>query len=333
MNCKIIRREHIFKTETFFPQCHASTVEMMPCGGVAAAWFAGSHEKAADVAIWFSVLADIKNGRWSVPRKIAEHPGVPCWNPVLFVNAEELIIYYKVGHEITEWCTYTTTSSDGGATWTAASELVPGDASGGRGPVKNKNLRLKNGIILAPTSVEKPLWECFVDISRDDGKTWVKSATVPRKHNEFTGTGIIQPTLWEGKGGLTHMLMRSSEGCIYQSYSADFGGTWSVAERTELPNNNCGIDAIKLADGRVVLAYNAVAGNWAARSPIALIISEDDGRTWGEPIVLEHTPCDPKINIEDTEFSYPAIVARDNEVFITYTWKRRTIAFWCIEIC
>ena len=43
-----------------------------------------------------------------------------------------------------------------------------------------------------------------------------------------------------------------------------------------------------------------------------------------------HNTCD--INQEYAEFSYPAIIAEGNEVYITYTWKRKTIAFWHIRI-
>ena len=34
------------------------------------------------------------------------------------------------------------------------------------------------------------------------------------------------------------------------------------------------------------------------------------------------------LQTEQGEFSYPAIVSRGNQVFITYTWKRENIAYW-----
>ena len=116
------------------------------------------------------------------------------------------------------------------------------------------------------------------------------------------------------------MLMRSSEGCIFRSDLLKQTGEWSEAYPTQLPNNNCGIDLAMLSDGRLVLVYNPISGNWA----------DDNGNRWSEPQILDYVPCD--INQEYAEFSYPAIIAEGNEVYITYTWKRKTIAFWHIRI-
>jgi len=302
----------------------------MPNGGLAAAWFAGLHEKAPDVAIW---LATRKGDKWSDPIAVADHIGIPCWNPVLFYANGKLTLYYKVGHEIPEWQTMYKESTDGGLTWTTQKELVPGDKSGGRGPVKSKCLHLKNGTILAPASIEDDTrWDCFIDISTDKGVSWRRSAEVPRAPEDFTGKGIIQPTLWEDNDGIVHMLARSTEGCIFYSKSKDNGHTWATATKTTLPNNNCGIDIARLQDGRLVLVYNPISGNWAARSNIAFAVSEDNGATWGTPQILDYVHCEPHLNIEEAEFSYPAIVAHGSDVFITYTWKRKSIAFWHISL-
>jgi predicted neuraminidase len=84
-----------------------------------------------------------------------------------------------------------------------------------------------------------------------------------------------------------------------------------------------------MENGRLVLVYNPVSGNWAARTPIVFAVSDDNGTTWGQPNILDHLPCD--YNEESAEFSYPAIVAKGNDVFISYTWKRQTVAFWHIR--
>lgn len=322
MKYQVKNHQHIFESETKFRQCHASTVCVLPDGNVGAAWFGGEHEKAPDVAIWF---ARRENGEWEEPRKVADREGIPCWNPVLFADGTQLFLFYKVGKEIAQWQTFVKESSDSGQTWGEERELVPGDF-GGRGPVKNKCIRLQDGTILAPASTEENGWECFTDRSEDGGRTWQRSANVPIDRQMLAGSGMIQPTLWQDERGIVHMLMRSSEGAIYKSESADGGVSWSSGKKTSLPNNNCGIDVARLGDGRLVLVYNPVSGDWAARSPIAFTVSEDNGKSWGNPEILDYVPC--KTNIERAEFSYPAIVADGNDVYITYTWKRRTIAFW-----
>ncbi len=75
----------------------------------------------------------------------------------------------------------------------------------------------------------------------------------------------------------------------------------------------------KLDHGLLVLAYNKVSENWGPRTPLNLIVSEDNGNTWGNEFILEN---------EAGEYSYPAIVSKGNDIFLTYTWKRQKIAFW-----
>ena len=345
MKYQVIQHQHIFRPEAQFKSCHASTIVFLPDGTIGIAWFGGEHEKAADVAIWFS-KSDGRGG-WTTPVCIADCEGIPCWNPVLFVDNDRVILFYKVGQEIHRWQTMVKESFDSGLTWNQERELVPGDI-GGRGPVKNKCIRLSDGAILAPSSTEEGAWNCFTDRSEDGGLTWSRSENVPIELNIPGGNrtelkrGIIQPTLWEdmpkaAEGGeaanrtpMVHMLMRSSEGCIFRSDSADGGRSWSAAQRTELPNNNCGIDLVQMESGRLVLVYNPVSGDWAARTPIVFAVSDDNGQTWGEPNILDHMPCE--YNKEGAEFSYPAIVTKGDDVFISYTWKRRTIAFWQIRM-
>ena len=61
----------------------------------------------------------------------------------------KIILFYKVGKLISEWVTWYMESEDEGHTFSEPQELVPGDI-GGRGPVKNKPIRLSDGTVLAP---------------------------------------------------------------------------------------------------------------------------------------------------------------------------------------
>ncbi len=326
MKYQVISHQHIFEPKRYFRQCHASSVALLPDGCTGAAWFGGTQEKADDVAIWFSKR---RKGEWTEPEKIADAPEIPCWNPVLFCDGNRTLLFYKVGKEISRWQTMIKESFDGGKSWCAERELVPGDF-GGRGPVKNKCIRLMDGSILAPASTEEGEWNCFLDRSEDGGKTWIRSENIPVDREKMKGEGIIQPTVWQSTDGNVHLLMRSSEGVLYRSDSPDGGKTFTPAKKTQIPNNNSGIDAVRMEDGRIVLVYNPVSGNWAARSPICFAVSDDGGETCGEPQILDYVPCDK--NEERAEFSYPAIVSKGNDVFLTYTWKRETIAFWQIRI-
>ncbi|WP_135550411.1 sialidase family protein [Paenibacillus cymbidii] len=298
--------------------CHATTLAALADGTIVAAWFGGTEEGKADVDIWGAIRQD---GVWSAPFRIAGKEGVAHWNPVLFADSSGTVhLYYKVGHVIPEWVTWHCASRDGGRTWSEPAVLVEGDESGGRGPVKNKPIALQDGTWAAPASIETAThWDAFVDLSADGGKSWTRSAFVPIDHAALAGKGIIQPTLWEPAPGRVHMLLRSTEGAVYRSDSGDGGATWCEAYAIALPNNNSGIDLTQLADGGLALVYNPVPGNWAARSPLVVAWSADNGATWRDMLTLEAEPG---------EYSYPAIVRAGERLFLTYTWNRVQVAFW-----
>lgn len=318
MDYQIITAEQIFVPETCFRECHASTVCILPNGEIGAAWFGGDHEKADNVAIWFSRR---EPAGWTFPAKAADVEGIPCWNPVLFVSGEKTTLFFKAGKQIPEWKTFTAESLDSGASWSAPRELVPGD-TGGRGPVKNKCIVLADGAVLAPASTEtKTTWNCFADRSEDGGKTWRRSADFPLDRTGLKGKGIIQPTFWQDDSGMVHAFMRSTEDAIFCSRSSDGGRTWAEAVPTRLPNNCSGIDLTRLADGRIALVCNPVAGD--DRSPVSLLLSEDNGENWSRPQAIEQG---------EGEYSYPAVISQGTELYLTYTRRRKTIMFWHLRL-
>lgn len=315
------------------PNCHASTVLPLPDGSVVAAWFGGTKESTSDVDIWYARRDE--NG-WSTPQTVSYSKNIPHWNPVLFLNAKgEVVLFFKVAKHIPSWRTFVAVSTDGGKTFGKPCELVAGDKSGGRGPVKNKCIRLSNGNILAPASTENRGWNCFVDISEDDGKTWRKApkikteqtAPILNRQNQYTSNLIpmIQPTLWESEPGKVHMFTRTPVGRAYRSDSDDYGETWCQAYATDLPNNNSGLDVVKTPDGSLYLISNPVEENWGERSPLTLQKSCDNGKTWETVLTLE----EEKI---DSEFSYPAIEYFNGSLYITYTYERLNVAFWKIDL-
>lgn len=313
------KKEMIF-TQKPTDNCHASTVLPLPDGNVLAAWFGGSNEGNDDVDIYVSLR---ENDQWETPRCISASPDLPHWNPVLFQRDDGVILlFFKVGKKIASWQTYICESEDGGRTWSEPQELVPGD-EGGRGPVKNKPIRLSDGRILAGASLEDGRWRCFTDASFDGGMTWERSEDIGAPRKNLSRVGAIQPTLWESAPGKVHMLVRTKTGEIYRSDSDDAGQSWSDLYPTDLPSNNSGIDLVSMPDGTLLLALNPVGKNWGDRTPLSLLISHDNGVSWAELLQLEDQPG---------EYSYPAITQRDGKVYITYTYNREQIAYWEITL-
>ncbi len=318
---KILCREYIFDDPTPTPECHAATLVRLQEGGILAAWFAGTKEANEDVMIWASRRS---NGRgWSAPVAVTPEAGIVHWNPVLFrPDGKTVALYYKLGGPpIADWKTMVMYSTDEGASWSVPKELVPGDGSGGRGPVKNKAIRLLDGTILAPCSVERGPWRCYVERSTDNGKSWDK-LPVPVPEDETVN--MIQPTLWESAPGQVHALVRTNRGRIWRSDSVDAGQSWATAYPTAMPNNNSGIDCVRLADGRILLVCNPCDADWGARTPLTVFASRDNGETFEKVLDLETAPG---------EYSYPAIIEDAGEIFIAYTWNRRKIAFCHLTEC
>jgi uncharacterized protein (TIGR02145 family) len=312
-------KEFLFGDDQPYPECHASTLLQLKDGKYLAAWFGGTKEKHDDVGIWMTKGTP---GNWGKTIEVAKIRNDAHWNPVLFkAPGGKIFLYFKVGKQIPGWTTWVKTSDDEGESWSEATELVKGDTTGGRGPVRCKPIILSNGTWLAGASHEKGLWNTFIDRSEDHGKTWQPTPYIQLNREEITGKGIIQPTLWESSPGIVHALIRSTASIIYRSDSKDYGKTWSPVYKTSLPNPNSGIDVVRLPDGTLLLAYNPTGANWGSRGKLALAISFDNGTTWPKKLELENA------NIKD-EFSYPAIINVGDTVSLTYTWNRKKIVFW-----
>ncbi len=306
----------IFEAKKYFSDSHASTIVKMSDGRLISAFFAGTEEGDADVRIWYSIF---DGESWSEPKQMASPDSVAHWNPVLINYGSYVRLYYKVGMEIPNWVTKYVDSYDCGETWTEPQELVPGDTSGGRGPVKNKIIVTSKGLIIAPASSEQGSWRAFFDISEDGGKTWTKTDFVTAKGINGEEVGMIQPTLWEDAEGNIHAMFRTKAGRIYRSDSTDGGYTWSEAYSTGLMNNNSGIDCVTTDNGWLWLVYTPVG--MEVRNRLILSVSKDNGETWEDVTVLEES-----INLF-AEYSYPAIIAEGNSLYITYTYNRETIKY------
>ena len=296
-----------------FPACHASTIVETEPGKFMAAWFGGTDEGKNDVKIWHSRF----DGKaWTSPEIIAQEPGFPCWNPVLFLSkSRTLFLWYKAGPSPERWSGYVRRSTDAGQNWSKPEQLPAGQV----GPVRAKPIQRADGTILAGTSVESHrAWTSWLDRSTDDGKTWKRYGPIQVPGHSY---GIIQPTLYETKDGKLVALCRSRGlGAICRAESKDGGETWSDAAKMDLPNPGAGIDVVRLMSGDLILIYNHAK---LLRTPMNLARSTDDGKTWQPWKELETEPG---------EYSYPAILqASDGMLHMTYTWRRTHIKHVVVE--
>jgi len=336
--------------------CHASCLASLPDGTLLCTWFGGSREGNPDTEIYFSMgspvftetnvgnrMEDISvEVNWTEPVKLTDLPEA-CWNPVLMVKQDKLLLFFKTGNSIASWQTMVMVGNGTPPLWSPPMPLVREDTSGGRGPVRAKPVVLASGRICAGGSIERGEWQSFCDYSDDGGATWTRSALLginllddnllaadtaagteirpedlpPVSSQSLNGRGVIQPVIWQETNGLLHMFMRSTEGYVYKSYSDDMGKSWSQPVPTSLRNNNSGLDVMRVPGGAVFTACNPVKGSWGPRTPLTLFIGSEDGSVWDEVIELEKGKG---------EYSYPSLTYFHRGIWCSYTYNRENIA-------
>jgi alpha-L-rhamnosidase len=317
----IIADQFIYESAPF-PECHASTIVETPAGMIAA-WFGGLREGHKEVNIYTSMY---KNGKWSAPVLAADgyidqNTRYACYNPVLFLAPDgELLLFYKIGPRVIDWTGWMKRSKDNGLSWGPAEQLPDGIL----GPIRNQPI-WADGLLICPSSTERDGWKVHFEFTKDNGRTWTKGPDL----NDGKPISGIQPAVLRHDAITLQALTRSQNRTINETWSKDNGRTWSPLQQTEMPNNNSGIDAITLKDGRHLLVYNnvkppeSVRDGWGGRSPLNVAISTN-GKNWVNKITLENEP--------KMEFSYPFVIqSEDGLVHITYTWKRKKVKHIIID--
>jgi predicted neuraminidase len=299
------RRETLFAAG-LYPSCHAATLTELADGTLLAAWYAGTEEKAVDVAIY---LSRRETDGWSAPVKVVDTPERSEGNPVLFSPGGDEVWFWYVTMFGGGWdrCRiYRRRSLDGGRSWDEPVALH--ERLGWM--TRNKPLRRRDGRLLLPLYDERD-WTSFCLISSDGGLTGEVSTSMAAP------CGLIQPTVVEFEDGQLVALLRTGGpgGWVWRSVSDDSGRTWTAPAPTSLPNPNCATDAVLLPDGWLVLCFN---DSPLARTPLSLVLSPDRGISWPHRRTLESSPG---------EYSYPALVQTgDGLLHVLYTYRRETIS-------
>lgn len=322
-----ISQEFLFE-EAAFPECHAATIAEYPEGHLSVAFFGGTAESEDDVCIYMS-RKELDGGSWSVPEVVAEDSLHACWNPVLFAPGDgRMLLFYKTGAHVPEWVGHIKTSYDGGYTWPEDISLPEGMI----GAVKDKPVRLASGRIVSPSSEEirvpdpgRVKWTVHFELSDDNAKTWRKVGPVEADDSIM----VIQPTILVHKDGSLQALCRTVNDHLASTVSVDEGETWSKLELIGFPNNNSGIDALTLPDGRFVMVANPLGRNpgefYGERYPLCVFLSKD-GFNWKNIATLASEPV-----VEG--YCYPSVIyGSDGALHIVYTWDRKKICYARIEL-
>ncbi len=304
---------------------HSSAICVLPSGDLLAVWYGGTREGAADVALFTARLA-AGTSVWTAPSRAVdralaqtelERSIKKLGNAVVFPDQTGALWMIYVSVSMGGWsgsALNVKTSRDEGRTWGQSRRLTLNPFLNLSTLVRNKPIYTDDGRIGLPV-----YYEMAIKFPQILWLTPGARGSVPeyRLRNLSAETGLIQPALVPL--GHDRMLMilrdRRPDRRLHTAYSEDNGWSWSEAVPSELPNPDSALDAVRLADGRILLVYNHAQHG---RDNLRLAVSADAGRTWRAGPVLEDTA--------GREFSYPYLVQdHTGTLHLTYTWQRERI--------
>lgn len=96
-----------YQAELIFPpekwHNHGSSIVELPDGGFLTCWFHGSGERKADDVVVLGAHRSLKNKQWSKPFVMADTPGFPDCNPVLWVDPQKRLWLFWIVIVANEW--------------------------------------------------------------------------------------------------------------------------------------------------------------------------------------------------------------------------------------
>ena len=303
--------EFIYQNDPGRPQCHCASIIQLKNGDMLCAWYSGTEEGAPDVAVRYSRKPRGASS-WAAPATLADTPNRPEGNPVLWQDPTGKV-----------WCFYCTQMGDG---WRSSQLRCIASTDNGRTWSKPVNMArdlgylvrchalvASNGNWILPAYDERD-WTGLMFISTNRGKTWAMSQRI--SDGGGFEAGVIQPSVIERRDHALRALLRKGPkpALICESYSRDFGRTWTRPQPTRLPNPNASVDQVKLRNGHVALIFN---NSGTERTPLTAALSTDEGATWKVMRNLETA---------DGEYSYPSVMqSSDGLIHVVYTHRRTQI--------
>lgn len=320
----IFNREFI-PTVATVPTVHSATITTLHNGQLLAAWFGGSREGANDVAIYGATRNITETGSWSQPvilvnrttcSRELQRPLRKLGNPLLVTNAAGHIWLFFVIVSLGGWSTSSVAykiSTDHGNTFTSAKLLITS-------PILNMSTLVRTrALAYADHSMGIPMYHemlgkygLFMRINANGQILSLNKITL--------GRYAIQPTVVATGPTQAVALLRRTKGMparVITGYSHDGGNSWSVAGKSNLPNPDASIAAVRRPNNEILMVYNATT---EGRNRLSLASSQD-GLNWQWLHDLE-------LDQIYAEFSYPFLItSAPGEYHLLYTWHRSRIAY------
>jgi sialidase-1 len=261
---------------------------------------------------------------WGPRSTLEENTGRENVMSVSFLRSRsgDVLFFFLRKNSTRDLKAYVRRSSDDGVSW---SEPVTVTSDAGYHVMNNARvIQLRPGRLLAPVASTAQVWtknddfRTSVYLSDDDGRSWRRGRTLlsaPKR-------GAMEPGLVELKDGRVMQIIRTQTGFIWRSFSADGGDTWTDAEPWDIEAPESPSTLAAVPGGGWLLVWNprvvwgdaartvVGANHGGPRTPLAAMISPDEGRTWGPRRLLESDA--------GATYAYTSVTFHEGRALLTY---------------
>jgi len=343
--------ELIFQPEQWHN--HSSSIVELPNGDLLVCWFHGSGERTADDVLIQGARWNRSTGKWTGRFTMADTPGFPETNPVLFLDSRQrlfflwpLIIAHKWETALMKYRISTDYQQPASPPrWEFQDNIVlipkniaertrdyAGETAAGSGPLAERARKLiehaedeyfsRMGWFTRTHPQQLPSGRILVPMYSDGFSFGIMGISDDGGYTwtgsePIVGAGCVQPSVVRNKDGTLVAYLRDNgppPKRALMSVSKDDGVTWTPARDTDIPNPGTSLEAIRLRNGDWIMVYNDIE---RGRYSLAAAISDDEGATWKWKRHLDGRPDKPV----DDQYHYPSVIqAKDGSIHVTYSY-------------
>jgi predicted neuraminidase len=343
--------ELIFQPEKWHN--HSSSIVELPNGDLLVCWFHGSGERTADDVLIQAARWNRSTGKWTERFTLADTPGFPETNPVLFLDSRQrlfflwpLIIAHKWETALMKYRISTDYQQPSGPPrWEYQDNIVlipknieartkefAGQEAAGGGPLAERARKLiehagdeyfsRMGWFTRTHPQQLPSGRILAPMYSDGFSFGIMAISDDGGYTwnasePIVGAGSVQPSVVRKKDGTLVAYLRDNgppPKRAMMSVSKDDGVTWTPARDTEIPNPGTSLEAIVLRNGDWIMVYNDLE---RGRYSLVAAISDDEGATWKWKRHLDGSPRKPSSD----EYHYPSVIqAKDGRIHVTYSY-------------
>src|SRR6478735_1194129 len=346
-----------YVSELIFPQeswhNHSSSIVETPGGDLIVCWFHGSGERTADDVLIRAARWSRSTGRWGQPFTLADTPGFPETNPVLFVDRRERLFFFWPLIIAHRWETalmkYRVSTdyqqADGPPRWSFQDNIVlvpknivsktkafvagavegnPQLAAAGQRLVEQAEDEYfsRMGWFTRTHPLELPSGRLLVPMYSDGYSFGIMAisddgGTTWKGSEPIVGLGGVQPSVVRKNDGTLVAYLRDNGPApqrALMSESTDDGESWTPARDSDILNPGTSLEVVRLRNGHWIMVYNDLERN---RHSLVAAISHDEGKTWP---IRRHLEGRPDLVTTD-QYHYPSVIqSRDDAIHVTYSY-------------